>query len=174
MLWRRSSIQLCMMRSCHWLQQIILWCAQLIRCLLMCLSRWESLRIVSCNNRSAVTQFESEQVSGATEASWTAAKASVDGALETLDALVAARLRARIIGDLLPALQASQLHNDLSTGREHDKGHLRPAPTMAQPLQVRCIFRSTGLCLYTCSKGTKFCCVATVPHKPQFILVPLY
>ena len=28
------------------------------RCLLMCLSRWESLRIVSCKNRSAVTQFE--------------------------------------------------------------------------------------------------------------------
>jgi hypothetical protein len=75
-------------------------------------------------------------VSGATEATWTAAKASVDSALETLDAIVAARLRARIVGDLLPALQASQLHSDLSTGRGHEKSHLRPAPTLAQPLQV--------------------------------------
>ena len=61
----------------------------------------------------------------------------MDGALEALDALVAARLRARIVGELLPALQASQLHNDLKTSHEHEKGHLRAAPTMAQPLQVR-------------------------------------
>lgn len=78
-----------------------------------------------------------EQVSGATEASWTAAKASVDGALERLDALVAAQLRARIVGELLPVVQASQLHSDLNNGRENDKGHLRAAPTAAQPLQVR-------------------------------------
>jgi hypothetical protein len=75
-------------------------------------------------------------VSAATAAFWTAAKATVDSALKTLDELVAARLRASIVGELLPALQAAQLQSDLNSRGENGKGHLRAAPTVAQPLQV--------------------------------------
>lgn len=58
---------------------------------------------------------------------WAAAQASLDSALAALDGMVAARVQARIMSDVLPALTAAVGKGQKS----RDSG--RPA---AQPLQV--------------------------------------
>lgn len=67
------------------------------------------------------------QVGVLSERAWSAAKLGLDSALIAMDGIVAARIQARIVNHILPALTAS-------TG-ESKKGS-KEGPPVPQPLQV--------------------------------------